>query len=133
MVVKDGGTFVKSPRVRGPSEAELLAIQMMAELVAKRAQERAERGHLLAHSGTRPYADGGVSKRIIPEQLDLPSSFAHAQGPSCERTNVRSLHAVKGSCCSQKIGAGLPNLVARAFLHDSADNLCQLRKRPVWR
>jgi deoxyribose-phosphate aldolase len=39
VVVKDGRAFIKSTSVWGAAEAKLLAIEMMAELVAKGAQE----------------------------------------------------------------------------------------------
>ena len=42
MVVKHGGSFIKSQRVRRSRKTEFLAVEMMAELVAERAQELAE-------------------------------------------------------------------------------------------
>ena len=37
MVVKHGGSFIKSPRVRRANKTEFLAVEVMAELVAERA------------------------------------------------------------------------------------------------
>ena len=82
MVVKQGGSFIESSRVWRLSETKLLAIEMVAELVAQSAQERAEGRNLFAHGGARPYADQRVSDRVITEKLDLPSAFPHAQGSS---------------------------------------------------
>jgi len=126
VVVKQGGSFIESARVRRSSETKLLAIEMVAELVAQSAQERAEGRNLLAHGGARPYADQRVSDRVITEKLDLPSALPHAERSSGQRTNFRRVHIVKGSCCIQEFGAGRSNLGARAFLHHRFDHLGQI-------
>ncbi len=117
MVVQQASSFIKPAGVRRSNETELLAVEMVAELVAQSAQECAERCHLFAHGGARPYADLRVSKRVISEKLDLPSAFPHAEGSSGQRADLRRLHGVKGSCCIQEFGAGRTNLGARAFFH----------------
>jgi hypothetical protein len=61
VVVKHGGSFVKSSGVGRSCKAELLAIEVMTELVAKRAQERAEGRDLLAHGSASPYANSGIA------------------------------------------------------------------------
>ena len=130
MVVKQGGSFIKSARVRRSSETKLLAIEMMAELVAQRAQERAEGRNLFVHGGARPYADQRVFKRVITEKLDLPSTLPDAQRSSGQRTDLWSPHVVKSSCCIQEFGAGRSNLGRRAFLHHRFDHLGQIYE--IW-
>lgn len=126
MVVKSRGSFVKSSSVRRAREAEFLAVEMMAKLVAERAQERAERSYLLAHGGTGPYTDVSIAKGIVAEEFRLPTSLPHAKGSSGERTNIGSADAVKGGCRTQKFMARASDLGARAFLHNGADRLCEL-------
>ncbi len=110
MVVKQGGSFIESARVGRSSETKLLAIEMVAELVAQSAQERAEGRNLFAHGGARPYADQRVSKRVISEKLDLPSALPHAERSSGQGADLGSPHVVKGSCRIQEFGAGRSNL-----------------------
>jgi hypothetical protein len=126
VVVKQAGSFIESARVRRSSETKLLAIEMVAELVAQRAQERAEGRNLLAHGGASPYADERVFKRVITEKLDLPSTLPHAKRSSGQGADLGSPHGVKGSCRIQKFGAGRSNLSRRAFLHYRFDHLGQI-------
>jgi len=100
VVVKHGGSFVKASRMRRSSETELLAIEVMRELVAKRAQECAKRGNLLAHGGAGPDANRFTPNRIISEKLGLPSSFPHAKRSSRQRTDLGNPHAVEGGGCA---------------------------------
>ena len=126
MVVKQGGSFIESARVWRSSETKLLAIEMVAELVAQRAQERAEGRNLFAHGGARPYADQRVSDRVIAEKLNLPSPLPDAKRSSGQRTDLRRLDVVKGGCCAEKFDAGRSNLGVRAFLHYRFDHLGQI-------
>src|SRR5579864_8666526 len=128
MVVKHAGPFVKSPSVRGSSETEFLAIEMMAELMAQRAQESAERGNLLTHRRARPYTDACIAKGIIAKKLRCPSAFLHAERPRRQRTNFGRPDAVKRGCLAQKCGAGFPHLSVRAFFHHRFDSLGEFRK-----
>jgi len=125
MVVEDGGAFVKSASVRRSGETELSAIQMMAELVTKRAQEGPKRRHLLAHRGPCPYADARIAKRIIAEKFRCPSAFTHAQGSRGQRADFGPRHTVKGGCPTEECGASLPYLSGGAFLHHTFDGLRQ--------
>ena len=126
VVVKQAGSFIESARVRRPSETKLLAIEMVAELVAQLAQERAEGRNLLAHGGASPDADERIFKRVITEKLDLPSTLPHAERSSGQGADLGSPHVVKGSCCIQEFGAGRSNLGRRAFLHYRFDHLSQI-------
>ena len=98
MVVKHGGSFVKSAGVWRSSKSEFLAIEVMAKLVAKRAQERAKRRDLLAHGGASPYADHLVRNRVVAEKFRLPPPLPDAKGSSGQRTDLGSPHPVKGGC-----------------------------------
>lgn len=133
MVVKQGGSFIKSARMRRANETKLLAIEVVAELVAQSAEERAEGRNLLAHRGARPYTDQRVSDSVVSEKLDLPSALPDAQRSSGQGADLWRVHIVKSSCCIQKFGAGRSNLGARAFLHHRFDHLGQIHERWVGR
>lgn len=126
MVVKQSGSFVESARMRRANETKLLAIEVVAELMAQSAQERAEGRNLFAYRSARPYTDLRVSKRVIAEKLDLPSALPHTERSSGQRTNFRRLHVVKGGGCIQEFGAGRSNFGARAFLHHRFNHLGQI-------
>jgi len=125
VVVKSGGSFVKPSCMGRPSKAQFLAVEVMAKLVAKRAEESAERTDLPAHGGAGPDANAGIAKRIIAEKFRLPPPFPHAKRPSGQRTNLGSAHIVKGGCGTQKFDARLPDLIPRTFLHYRVDHLRQ--------
>lgn len=126
MVVKQGGSFVESARMRRANETKLLAIEVVAELVAQSAQECAEGRNLFAYRRARPYTDLRISKRVIAEELDLPSALPDPQGSSGQRADLRRLHVVKGGGCIQEFGAGRSNFSTRAFLHHRFDHLGQI-------
>lgn len=125
MVVKQGGSFIKTASMRRASETKLLAIEMVAELVAQSAQECAEGRNLFAHGGARPYTDLRVFKRVISEKLDLPAALPDAEGSSGQRTNLGCPNIVEGGGGIQEFGARRSNLGARAFLHYRFDHMGQ--------
>jgi len=68
VVVKSSGAHIKAASVRRLTKPEPLTVEMMAELVTERAQERSERRHLLPHCCLRPNANQSGSGRIIAER-----------------------------------------------------------------
>src|SRR5579862_9747215 len=66
MVVKKRGALIKAARMRRLAKPESLAIEMVAELMAKRAQERPERRDLLPDGGPRPDANQPNRRRVVP-------------------------------------------------------------------
>jgi hypothetical protein len=61
VVIKHGSSFVKSSGMGRACKTELLAIEVMAELVTKRTQECAKRRDLLAYGSASPYANSGIA------------------------------------------------------------------------
>jgi len=57
MVVQHAGALVETTGVPGIGEPEPVEVQMVAELVAQRAQERPKGRDLLPHRCLHPYAD----------------------------------------------------------------------------
>ena len=57
VVVENGGSLVEPASVPRVNKADLLEVEMMAELVAEGAQQRAERSDFLPHCRSHPYAD----------------------------------------------------------------------------
>ena len=57
MVVERGSARIKAARVPRLFETEALAVEVMAELVAKRTEERTERSHLLPEGRAHPETD----------------------------------------------------------------------------
>jgi hypothetical protein len=55
MVVEHGGALVEPASVPRVNKAELLEVEIMAELVAEGAQKRAERSDFLPHCRSHPY------------------------------------------------------------------------------
>ena len=65
VVVKHGGTLIETASVPRIGKAELLKIEMMAELMTEGAQKRAERCDFLAHRRPHPYADQFAVRRVV--------------------------------------------------------------------
>jgi len=55
MMVQSSGSLVESASVPRIPESEVREIEVMAELMAECAQERADGGNFLAHRGSHPY------------------------------------------------------------------------------
>ena len=80
MVVEQASSFIKPAGVGRSDETELLAVEMVAELVAKRAEESSEGSHPLADGGAHPNPNLKCFRRVIAEQLGSPTAFADAEG-----------------------------------------------------
>ena len=85
-MVKRTGSFVKASRVPGIRKSEFLKIEMMAELVTKRAEKNSERCDFLSHRRSRPDADQHGIGAVVSEQFAGPA-FANPQGARRENTN----------------------------------------------
>lgn len=72
MVVEYARPLVKAPCVPRVSEAELLEIEMVTELVAQGAQKCAERRDLLANRRAHPDANQHGVGSVVAEQLERP-------------------------------------------------------------
>ena len=86
MVVQDSSPLVEPPRVPRIRKAEKLEIEVMAELVAEGAQERAERSDLFAHRYSHPDRDDFRLWCIVAKKLKRPA-LSNPQLPRREYTN----------------------------------------------
>jgi hypothetical protein len=128
VVIEQGGALVEAARVRRAAKTEFLAIEMMAEFMAQRAQKRAEGSDLLANCRPGPNPDARIGKRVVSKKLNLPSSLANAKRAGCQRTNFRSLDTIECSRCMQEIGARALDLFARTVGHNGFNDLSEFPK-----
>jgi hypothetical protein len=70
VVIEHACPFVKTPSVPRVHKAELFEIEMMAKLVAKRAQERAKRGNFFANCRSHPEANQHGIRGVVAEELE---------------------------------------------------------------
>ena len=77
MVVEHGSARIKAARMPRLFETEVLAVQVMAELVAKSAEERTERSHLLPDGRPHPEADEHGFGIVVPEQQRAGSQYSY--------------------------------------------------------
>jgi hypothetical protein len=54
MVIQSGGSLVEAARMPGIAELKTLKIQMVAEFMAKRTQERSKRSNFFSYGSTHP-------------------------------------------------------------------------------
>ena len=94
MVVQRSGALVKTacmPRVR---KSEPLKIEVVAELVAERAQECSERGDLSPHRRPHPHPNYHAFGSVISKKLYSPV-FANSQRPRCKHADTAGLDIVE--------------------------------------
>ena len=107
VVVKGGGALVKAARVRRAAIAKTPAVEMMTELVAKRAEEGAEGRNLLANSSPRPNANQHGFQMVVAEKFGRPSAFAYSERPSGEHAHSGSLHVIEIGGDGEEVRAGV--------------------------
>src|SRR5437667_10512182 len=98
-------TFVKATSVPGIRKSESLKVEVVAELVAKSAEECAERGDLLPHCRPHPYPDQHGFRVVVAEKLARPA-FSYAQWPRSKHPTTAARNFVKGSSKVQNPCAG---------------------------
>jgi len=79
VVIQRSSALVKAASVPRLGKPEELAVEMMAKLVAKGAEERAKRGDLFPDGGPHPETDEHVFGMVVPEQLDRRTAFADSK------------------------------------------------------
>jgi len=87
MVIERSDSFIETAGMPRIKKSEPLKIQVMTELVTKRAKERSERGDFLLNGGPHPNSNEHGLRAIIPEQFACPV-LANSQGPSREDANA---------------------------------------------
>ena len=69
MMIENSGASIESASVPGIAKSEPLKVQMMAELMAQRAEERSERGDFFSNSRSHPHANYHAGRMIVAEKL----------------------------------------------------------------
>jgi len=69
VVVKHGSALIETARVIGIAEPKSLIVEVVAELVAQRAEKRAVRGHLLSNGRAHPHADLALPRLIVAKEF----------------------------------------------------------------
>jgi hypothetical protein len=72
IVVQRSGSLVEPASVPRASEAELLEVEMMAELVTEGAQEGAERRDILTNRRSHPHANQHGIGSVVAKELECP-------------------------------------------------------------
>lgn len=104
----------------------------MAKLVTQGAEERAERGYLLADCSPPPNADHERAWMVIAEELRR-RIFADSKRPGGKDPHAAFRHTVEHRRGPKKFGAGSLNIRRRAILHSPLDKLCACEQTPVRR
>jgi len=86
MVIERSGSFIEIAGMPRMGKSELLKIQVMTELVTKRAKERSKRGDFLLDGSPHPNSDKHGFRGVIPEQFACPV-LANSQGPTRKDAN----------------------------------------------
>lgn len=121
MVIKCRCTLVETPRMWGAVVCELTEIEVMAKLVAKRAEKSAEGRNPLANGSSHPNTDQGGVGIVVTKELNRSSTFAHTQGPGSQNSQLGSLNRVEIRRDRQKFAAGIEHRSCLARLHDRLD------------
>ena len=103
MVIQGGGALIESAGVPRIAKFEALEVEVMAELVAKRAQKRPERSDLPANRGAHPDTDQKRVGVIIAEKFG-GRVLANAQRPARQYPNATRPYLIE-------IGSGVKELL----------------------
>lgn len=98
VVVKNRSALIESPRMRGLTESESLAIEVMAELVTQGTEKSAERRDLLPYRRPRPDSDDGGVERVVSEELARPAALADPERADRKSAHWRNSNVVEFSC-----------------------------------
>ena len=111
----------KNPLVCHESpKPEPLEIEMVAELVAQRVEERSEGRDFLPHRRTHPQSNQHAFGIVVPEQFGHPV-FSDFQGSGCEHPDGEGRGFVECRCFCQELGASTAYVVFPACMADSMD------------
>ena len=72
MVIKGGGTFVEASGMPGIRKLEMLKVEVVAVLVAQRAEKGSKRSGVFLHRGTHPDPDGQGGRMVVAEKFTRP-------------------------------------------------------------
>src|SRR6266496_2527314 len=97
-----------------------MEIEMVAKLVAQRAQKCSERGDFLAHCRSHPHADEHHVGAVVPEEFARPA-FTNTQRSGSQNTNVTRGNLIKFRWLSEKICTGAAHGLGCPILHRRFD------------
>src|ERR1700730_105050 len=106
MVIQNGCAFVEPARVQRVAKPEPRVVEVVAELVAEGAQERAKRSDLFADGGAHPHPDYFGSRVVVPEKFARPASFTDADWAGREHPKCWILHLAEIRGGSEELGTG---------------------------
>src|SRR5437660_9610217 len=103
-MVQRGCSFVEATDVPRIRKSEPLKIEMMAEFVAKCAEECSEGRDLLAHRCLHPQADHQRVGCVVAEKFASPT-FTNSQRSGRKHADVARRNFAEHRCGVQKFGA----------------------------
>src|ERR1035438_10465889 len=122
MMIKCGGSLVEPASVPRVLESELPEVEMMAELMAEGAEERAKRCNFLPNCCVHPDPDQHGSGSIVAEKLGAPA-FSDSQRSGCQHADAASRDFVKLGCGFQKLSTRTADIRSSPALHSRLNGL----------
>ena len=121
MMVERCRPLVEPSRMRRLLKPKTLAIEMVAELMAQRAQERPERSHALLHCRPRPDSNRRCARRVITKKLGRPAALANADRSCGQSANSWFRNAIETRSRRHEFGASDLNGGRLAVFHQRFD------------
>jgi len=84
VMIEQRCSLVKAPCMESIGKVKLHHVEMMAELVTERAEQRAKRRDLLKHGGSHPEPDVARVQVVVTKLLIDADSFRDAMRPDSE-------------------------------------------------
>ena len=100
----------------------MLKVKMLAEFVAKCAEEGSERGDLFLHRGAHPYANGHIFNVVVSEEFAGPV-FSNVQRAGGKHTDAATGNRVKVRCCIEEFVTETTYVGPFAGFHGCLDGL----------
>ena len=127
MVVQDGDAFVKASGVPRVLKLEEMKIEVVAELVAERAQERPRRRDLLSYRYPHPQPDGQGVGSIVAEEFRRPV-LSYLQWSGRKHADAARWHLVENCRMFKELSARPPDIGGFPRLHRRLDGLREGRQ-----
>ena len=98
----------------------MLRVKMMAEFMAKCAEEGSERGDLSLHRSAHPYANGHIFNVVVTEEFAGPV-FSNVQRACGKHTDGATRNHIKVRCCIEEFVTETAYAGASAAFHGCFD------------
>ena len=109
VMVQDGGALIETACMPRVLELEEMKIEVVAEFVAERLEERAERGDVFAYCCPHPQADIHSAGVIVAEQFSRPV-LSHLQRSGRKHTDAARWHLVELCCAGKELSTRSPDV-----------------------